>query len=117
MNIQKIGVQYNRKFNLGNYESCELSAHIWAGVEQGDDVDDCFNLLFDIAKQKVKANIPPSYKATQANYTETFTKYGKTVDKVDKSGLIASVASDAQEVDDDFDPTDDDIYTYNKLGR
>lgn len=114
MIIQKIGVAYERKFNLGNYEHCQLAAHVWAGVEQGDEIEDCFNLLFDIAKEKVKANIPPSYKANTPNYTETFTKYGKTVDK---SALIASVASDAQEVDDDFDPTDDDIYTYNKLGR
>jgi hypothetical protein len=99
MIIQKIGVQYNRKFNLGNYEACELAAHVWGAVEQNDEVDDCFNLLFDIAKEKVKDNVPPSYKAHTPNYTETFTKYGKAVDK----SLINTAAS----VDDDFDPTDD----------
>jgi hypothetical protein len=109
MIIQKIGVAYHRKFNLGNYEACELAAHIWAGVEQGEEVDDCFNLLFDIAKEKVKDNVPPSYKANTPNYTETFTKYGKTVNK---SELINTAAS----VDEDFDPTDDhdDIYTFGR---
>ncbi len=122
MIIQKIGVAYERKFNLGNYEHCQLAAHAWGGVEQGDDIDDCFNLLFDIAKEKVKDNVPPSYKAHTPNYTETFTKYGKTVDK---SALIASVAKDAEQFEEPIDdtpdeypdPTDDDIYTYNKLGR
>jgi hypothetical protein len=104
MIIQKIGVAYERKFNLGNYEHCQLAAHVWAGVEQGDDIDDCFNLLFDIAKEKVKDNVPPSYKAHTPNYTETFSKYGK---KVDNKSLINTAAS----VDEDFDPVGD-----HKLG-
>ena len=101
MIIGKIGVAYERKVNLGNYEHCQLAAHVWAGVEQGDEIDDCFNLLFDIAKEKVKDNLPPSYKTNTPNYTETFTKYGK---KVDKSELINTAAS----IDEDFDPINGD---------
>lgn len=110
MIIQKIGVDYARKFNLGNYESCELAAHIWAGVEQGENIDDCFNLLFDIAKEKVKDNVPPSYKASKPNYTETFTKYGKTVEK---SALLASIKSDSDYIE---DPIDDDPQEDFELG-
>ena len=109
MNIHKIGVAYERKFNLGNYEHCQLAAHIWAGVEQGDEIDDCFNLLFDIAKEKVKDNLPPSYKANTPNYTETFTKYGK---KVDKSEFISSIADDTKLVD---EPIDDDPENDNEF--
>jgi len=64
MRLEKVGAEYKRKFNLGNYESAEIGAIIWA-----------------IAKETVKINVPPSYKKHTPDYTESFTKYGQKVDK------------------------------------
>lgn len=91
MKIEKVGVHYNRKFNLGNYESADISADIWATCDERDEVGEVFDLLFDIAKEAVKDNVPPSYKKHTPNYTESFTKYGQ---KIDKSKLIDSIAND-----------------------
>jgi hypothetical protein len=30
MRLEKVGAEYKRKFNLGNYESAEIGAIIWA---------------------------------------------------------------------------------------
>jgi hypothetical protein len=98
MRFEKVGVHYNRKFNLGNYESADISADMWASCEEGDDIGEVFDTLFAVAKETVKINVPPSYKKHTPDYTESFTKYGQ---KVDKSELIASIANDSELVDDD----------------
>jgi hypothetical protein len=83
MIIDKIGAEYRRKFNLGNFESAEIGAIIWASVETGDDVGECYDLIFDIAKETVKNNVPPSYKKHTPNYSESFKKYRQDVSKTD----------------------------------
>lgn len=100
MRFEKGGVHYNRKFNLGNYESADISADMWASCEEGDDIGEVFDTLFAVAKEMVKNNVPPSYKKHTPNYEETFTKYGQ---KVDKSELIASIDDDSDLVDDSVD--------------
>jgi len=106
MRIEKVGVHYNRKFNLGNYESADISADIWASCDEGDDIGEVFDTLFEVAKETVKINVPPSYKKHTSNYTESFTKYGQ---KVDKSELVASITDDFELVD---EPIDDDPDPY-----
>ena len=96
MRLEKVGAEYRRKFNLGNYEAAEIGAIIWASCDEGDDIGDVFDSLFEVAKETVKINVPPSYKKHTPDYTESFTKYGQ---KVDKSELIASIADDSNLVD------------------
>jgi hypothetical protein len=98
MRLEKVGAEYKRKFNLGNYEAAEIGAIIWASCDEGDDIGEVFDTLFEVAKETVKINVPPSYKKHTPDYTESFTKYGQ---KVDKSELIASIANDSELVDDD----------------
>jgi len=86
MKFDKVGAEYRRKFNLGNYESAEIGAVIWASLDEGDDIGEVFDVAFDIAKETVKNNVPPSYTKNKPEYSETFTKYGK---KIDKSELEA----------------------------
>jgi hypothetical protein len=81
MRIEKIGAEYKRKFNLGSYESAEIAAMLWAATDEGDDVGECYDTLFAIAKETVKINLPPTYKANNPNYSESFTKYGAKVAK------------------------------------
>jgi len=83
MIIDKIGAEYKRKLNLGNYEHAEIGAIIWASVEHGDDVGECYDTIFEIAKETVKINVPPTYKKNTPNYSETFTKLGVKVAKED----------------------------------
>jgi predicted GTPase len=81
MIIDKIGAEYKRKLNLTNYESAELGAMVWASVEHGDDVGECYDTIFSIAKETVEINTPPSYKKNNPSYSESFTKYGVKVAK------------------------------------
>jgi hypothetical protein len=81
MRIEKIGAEYRRKFNLGNFESAEIGAIIWATLDQGDDVGECYDAVFAVAKETVKINVPPSYKAHTPNYTESFKKLGQAAEK------------------------------------
>ena len=104
MRLEKVGAEYRRKFNLGNYEAAEIGAIIWASCDEGDDIGDVFDSLFEVAKETVKINVPPSYKKHTPDYTESFTKYGQ---KVDKSELIASIADDSNLVDEPIDDEPD----------
>lgn len=87
MRIEKIGAEYRRKFNLGNFESAEIGAIIWATTDQDDDVGECYDTLFAVAKETVKINIPPSYKAHTPSYTESFKKFGQAIDKDELLGI------------------------------
>lgn len=55
--LKSVQVTYGRKFNLGNYESAELSATVWAEYEPDDEehgIGETNALLFDHAKSAVK---------------------------------------------------------------
>lgn len=59
--VTSVSFSYNRKFNLGNWESVEISASQWARLDEGDDPDEVVNVLAEQCKSHVKANIPPGY--------------------------------------------------------
>ena len=66
MNIRSIAVAYTRKFNLGNYNSVDLSCSLWAQIDPEEDEDCCIVILQDKAREavrseynKVKSNAPP----------------------------------------------------------
>ena len=79
MIIKIAAVEYRRKFNLGNYESVEISASLWANIQEDEDESAIMEYLFQTCKGQVQANIPPSYKRTNPNVTSTFFKNGKEV--------------------------------------
>ena len=54
MKVDKISVTYSRKFNLGNYESLELSATLWVDLEPDDDVEQALQEFSEKAKESVK---------------------------------------------------------------
>ena len=58
--VKTISVTYNRKFNLGQYNSAEVGLTTWADVEFGlDDVDVCIETMFEQAKAHVKTQSMP----------------------------------------------------------
>jgi len=72
MQINTVGVEYRRKFNLGNYESLELSISFYSKVDLDEDADVVAEFLWHQAKASVKAQVAPvlgsvNYRA-QAHY-------------------------------------------------
>jgi nitrogen regulatory protein PII-like uncharacterized protein len=55
MNIRTISVVYTRKFNLGNYNSSELSCSLWAQIDPEEDEDSCIAILQDKAREAVRS--------------------------------------------------------------
>ena len=114
MRFEKVGAEYRRKFNLGNYESAEIGTMIWVSCDEGDDIGEVYDTIFAVAKETVKNNVPPSYKKHTPNYEETFTKYGQ---RVDKSELIASIDDDSNLVDEPInDDEQDQEYHWTEVG-
>ena len=63
MQINTVGVEYRRKFNLTNYESLELSISLYAKVDQDEDAEVVAELLWHQAKDSVKAQAAPVLKS------------------------------------------------------
>ena len=57
-----VGVMYTRKFNLGNFESLELSINLYAKVDPDEDSEAVAELLWQQAKASVKAQANPVLK-------------------------------------------------------
>jgi len=74
MKVKTISVTYGRKFNLGNYESAELSTTIWADLD--DELEeDVAGKLWNAAKREVRRQVVPlleSRKAGNNKHTESF---------------------------------------------
>jgi hypothetical protein len=54
MQLEKVTVNFQRKKNLGNYESADASCMLTAYVEVGDDKDEVMTALWQMAKENVK---------------------------------------------------------------
>ena len=53
MNIENASIQFVQKFNLGNYESVEISVMLHARIEQDEPVDGVTEFLIEKAKESV----------------------------------------------------------------
>ena len=60
MNIRTIAVSYSRKFNLGNFNSVDLSCSLWAQIAAEEDEDGCIQILQDKCREHVRVEY---YKA------------------------------------------------------
>ncbi|MBW4639096.1 MAG: hypothetical protein KME05_12830 [Gloeocapsa sp. UFS-A4-WI-NPMV-4B04] len=63
MQINTVGVEYRRKFNLGGYESMELSISLYAKVDVDEDPEAVAEFLWHQAKASVKAQAAPVLKS------------------------------------------------------
>lgn len=63
MQITTVGVEYWRKFNLGNYESLELSVNLYSKLDPDEDAEGVAQLLWQQAKASVKEQALPVLKA------------------------------------------------------
>jgi len=59
MQLEKVTVNFQRKKNLGNYESADASCMLTAYVEPDDDKDVVMRALWEMAKANVKLALAP----------------------------------------------------------
>ncbi|MBE9054260.1 hypothetical protein IQ243_28490 [Nostocales cyanobacterium LEGE 11386] len=64
MEIKTISVTYQRKFNLGDYESVEVGCSLWGQIDPEEDADGATQFLFEKAKASVKEAAMPLIKAS-----------------------------------------------------
>lgn len=63
MNIRTIAITYIRKFNLGNFNSVDLSCSLWAQIDAEEDEDYCIAVLQDKAREAVRSE----YRKVKSN--------------------------------------------------
>lgn len=63
MQVNTVGIEYKRKFNLGNFESLELSITLYAKVDPDEDSEGVAQLLWQQAKASVKEQAAPVLRA------------------------------------------------------
>ena len=59
MHVTTVSVEYRRKFNLGNFESLDLSVSLYAKVDPDEEAESVAELLWQQAKASVKAQAAP----------------------------------------------------------
>ncbi|MGL5922154.1 hypothetical protein [Chroococcidiopsis sp.] len=62
MRTKNISVTYGRKFNLGNYESLELSIQMFTQVDEDEDPEAVAQFLWMQARDSVKLQAEPILK-------------------------------------------------------
>ncbi|YAF99297.1 MAG: hypothetical protein AB3A66_28050 (plasmid) [Nodularia sp. CChRGM 3473] len=65
MEIKTISVTYQRKFNLGDYESVEVGCSLWGQIDPEEDAEGATQFLFEQAKASVKQAAMPLLKTSQ----------------------------------------------------
>jgi len=80
MQINTVGIEYRRKFNLGNYESLELSISLYAKVDPDEDAEAVAEFLWHQAKASVKAQASPVLKKVNYQAQMQYTVGGLPVD-------------------------------------
>jgi hypothetical protein len=81
MEIKTISVTYSRKFNLGDYESLELSCSLWGQIDPAEeDAEGATQFLFQQAKASVKEAALPVLQASnyQTNKAKMYKQSAKT---------------------------------------
>ncbi|MCC5640984.1 hypothetical protein LC593_35185 [Nostoc sp. CHAB 5844] len=64
MEIKTISVTYQRKFNLGDYESVEIGCSLWGQIDPEEDAEGATEFLFEQAKASVKKAAMPLIKTS-----------------------------------------------------
>lgn len=62
MKVKTISVTYGRKFNLGNYESAEIAATLWADLDEAENEAERTAELYTKAKEAIREQALPLVK-------------------------------------------------------
>jgi len=72
MKVKMVSVEYQRKKNLGDFNSAAVTCSLWADLDEGDDLDACMSGLWNMAKANVKAQLLPLVQSQQAQDERTY---------------------------------------------
>ncbi len=74
MQIKTVSVHYERKINLGDYNSAAIGITLWADVDPHENaaLDEIMTALWTMAKDNVKAQALPLVRNQQAEVTEIY---------------------------------------------
>ena len=70
--VKTVSVTYDRKINLGDFNSASVGITIWADVEEGDDLDAAMSALWAMATANVKAKAGEFYPQMKVQTGKTF---------------------------------------------
>lgn len=81
--IKMVSVSYERKFNLGEYESLGIEVQLWADLDPEASVaDETIRRMIEKARQHVKEQAMPAIlKSTRYNLQKQRAVAGVTVDE------------------------------------
>jgi len=80
MQLKSISVKFNRKFNLGDFESTEAELFVSAYVDEEDDVDEVSEVLFNQARQSVYKGVEEELENSEQQKAQVTRKFaGKKV--------------------------------------
>jgi len=71
MRIKTVSVAYERKVNLGDYNSATAACSIWANVEPTDDLDQVMHAMWEMARDNVRPQIAGAM-GKSVDYKQTF---------------------------------------------
>jgi len=72
MQVKTISVNYERKLNLGDYNSATVGMTLWADLDEGEDVEAAISTLQAAAKEAVKREALPLVGKADAQAREIF---------------------------------------------
>ena len=73
MRIKTVSVEYSKKLQgEKQYESNTVGCHLWADLDEGEDVDAAMRALWTMATENVKAKCLTLATRTQASIEQTY---------------------------------------------
>ncbi len=72
MRVKTISVEYERKFDLADFNSMKVGAGAWADLGEGEDPEAAYNELFATVKAVVREQGLPVLRQRQARVEEVF---------------------------------------------
>lgn len=84
MEITTVSSTFHRKWNLGDYESVEAGASMYARIDEGEDPDVAEEILFEQCKQSVYKAVKDELEASHYQRNKAKIKHtvmGQTVDE------------------------------------
>lgn len=70
--VKTVSVTYERKHNLGDYNSAAIGCTLWADVSEDQDLDAAMHGLWEMAKANVKAQLLPLATKQAAQVEQVF---------------------------------------------
>ena len=91
--VKTVSVHYERKLNLGDFNSATVGIQLWADVEPGEDLNVAMASLWGMAKENVKVQLAPLDQRIRAEVKNVFLGLPVTIQEATKPATNASSAA------------------------